>query len=231
MTALLVADSVSKAFEGRKILSSASLRAVEGEVRVMFGRNGSGKTTLLRIAAGLLPADNGVVHFCGQPFLSPRLSDLAALGLFFLPDGDLLSDAFSVRRQLEMISRRFDSPNIESVVARTGIAGQLDKRPSELSGGELRRAEMAAVLLRRPRCLLADEPYRGVSPRDAEDLTRIFRELAAGGAAVFLTGHNVATLLDAADHVTWCTSGTTYELGAPREACTHYSFRKEYLGN
>ena len=55
-------------------------------------------------------------------------------------------------------------------------------------------------------------------------------ELAAGGAAVVITGHEVSALLDAADHVTWCTSGTTYELGPPATATRHDQFRRDYLG-
>jgi ABC-type lipopolysaccharide export system ATPase subunit len=106
----------------------------------------------------------------------------------------------------------------------------LGRRPSALSGGERRRADLAAVLVRRPRCLVADEPYRGIAPLDAELLTSAFRGLAAGGCAVVLTGHDAPTLLAAADHVTWCVSGTTYELGTPAAATAQDRFRREYLG-
>lgn len=111
-----------------------------------------------------------------------------------------------------------------------GISDHLHKRPSKLSGGEVRRAELAAIVVRRPRCILADEPFRGIAPKDAEDLTRAFASLAADGMAVLVTGHDVPTLLSAADHVSWCTSGTTYELGAPEVATQHEAFRREYLG-
>jgi hypothetical protein len=47
---------------------------------------------------------------------------------------------------------------------------------------------------------------------------------------VVVTGHEVPTLLDAVDHVTWCTSGTTYELGPPAVATQHRVFRREFLG-
>jgi ABC-type branched-subunit amino acid transport system ATPase component len=61
-------------------------------------------------------------------------------------------------------------------------------------------------------------------------LTAAFRRLAAGGCAVVLTGHEVHTVLAAADHVTWCTAGTTYALGAPDAAVRDDRFRREYLG-
>jgi hypothetical protein len=53
--------------------------------------------------------------------------------------------------------------------------------------------------------------------------------MASEGCAVVLTGHEVPTILDVADHVVWCTHGTTYELGPPAAARTHESFYREYL--
>ena len=108
MTTILTVDCAAKSFGGRRVLSSASLRAVTGECRVLLGRNGSGKSTLLKIAAGLLAPDSGGVHFAGRFYRAARLARLARDGLFFLPDHDLLSDAFSVRSQLEMFRRQFD---------------------------------------------------------------------------------------------------------------------------
>jgi ABC-type multidrug transport system ATPase subunit len=230
VTVVLTADCIAKSFGGRRVLSSASLRAVAGECRALLGRNGTGKSTLLKIAAGVLSPDSGSVHFAGASHLSARLATLATAGLFYLPDHDLLSNAFTVRAQLEMIRERFDGASVTESAARMGIAERLDARPWQLSGGELRRAEIAAVFVRRPRCLLADEPYRGIAPKDAEDLSGAFRAIAASGIAVVVTGHEVPTLLATADHVSWCTSGTTYELGAPAVATSDERFCREYLG-
>jgi len=231
MTPLLTADSIAKSYGERRILSSATLRAEAGQLRVLFGRNGIGKSTLLKIAAGRIAPDGGSVQFAGHAYLSAQHAELAALGLFYLPDHDLLSRAYTVRIQLEMFRRQFNGGEVEAAAERVGVTAQLDKRPDRLSGGELRRAELAAVLVRRPRCLLADEPYRGISPKDAADMTAVLQSLAASGMAVLITGHEVPTLLAAADHISWCTNGTTYELGAPTVAVNHEAFRREYLGS
>lgn len=230
MTPLLLADSIAKSYGSRRILSSATLRAEAGQLRVLFGRNGIGKSTLLKIAAGRIAPDGGSVTFAGRAYLSAHHAVLAADGLFYLPDHDLFSRAYTVRNQLEILRRQFDGGDVEAAAARLGISTHLDKRPGRLSGGELRRAELAAVLVRQPRCLLADEPYRGISPKDAEDMTAILQSLAASGTAVLITGHEVPTLLAAADHISWCTNGTTYELGPPAVAVRHELFRREYLG-
>jgi lipopolysaccharide export system ATP-binding protein len=228
---LLVVECVAKSFDGHRVLSSASLRARRGELRILLGCNGAGKSTLLKIAAGCMTPDNGSIQFEGRSYLSVRLQTLAARGLFYLPDRDLLSTAFTIRQQLAMISRQFPGGDPDVAAREMDISDHLDKRASELAGGEKRRAELAAALVRRPKCLLADEPYRGLTPKDAEALTTAFRALARSGTAVVVSGNEVATLLHAADHVTWCTSGTTYELGSPSVAMRNEAFRREYLGS
>ena len=111
-----------------------------------------------------------------------------------------------------------------------GISSSLDLTPPRLSGGETRRAEIALACVRRPRCLLADEPYRGTSPLDAEAITRALRRLAADGCAIVITGHEIGMLFDAADTVAWCASGTTCEFPSVAAAREDWRFQREYLG-
>ena len=231
MAARLVADCVSVSFGGRRVLSSASLRAVSGELRVLLGRSGEGKSTLMRIAAGWLSPDSGVVHNEGVAFLRTSPAALAARGVYYLPDAGAFSTGLPIADQLAMLAQRFPGgEDAVTALARLGVERFADSRPHMLSGGEQRRAEVAAVFVRRPRVLLADEPLRGIAPIDQERILAEFRTLAAMGCAVVVTGHDVEVLLDGADHVTWCTSGTTYELGPPPLARAHERFRRDYLG-
>jgi ABC-type multidrug transport system ATPase subunit len=231
MKPLLLADCVGKVYGGQKVLSSATLRVDSGSITVLLGRNGIGKSTLLKIAAGWITPDHGTVHFKDRCYLRPRLPHLADEGLFYLPDRELLSPGFSVRKHLEFIQRRYGRGDIDAVAEITGITSRLDQQPSSLSGGELRRAELATALLRRPECFLADEPYREIAPNDMEVLSAVFRRMAqVEGCGIVITGHDVSTLLAVADRVVWCTDGTTYDLGPPAMACRDWRFRQGYLG-
>ncbi|MGH7639132.1 MAG: ATP-binding cassette domain-containing protein [Gemmatimonadaceae bacterium] len=221
---------MSKAFGARKVLTSASLRAVAGQVRAIFGRNGEGKSTLLKIAVGRLQPDAGVVRMGNTTFLSASLPVLATHGVFYLPDHDLLAPAYELEVQLRLFERRYGRRAAHDAARLAHVAHLLHRHPSSLSGGELRRAELALAIARMPAVLIADEPYRGITPADHDGLTDLFRAMAAEGCAVVVTGHEVPSLLAAADHVTWCTNGTTYELGAPAQACEHDAFRRGYLG-
>jgi ABC-type multidrug transport system ATPase subunit len=228
---VLLADCVGKAYGARRILTSASLRAPAGEVRVLFGRNGIGKSTLLKIAAGVISADTGTVHLDGRFVPRPALPALARAGVFYLPDHDVLSPALTLGEQLRLMETRFGHGRAVEAARLADVTPFLDARPTALSGGALRRAELALALVRNPRCLLADEPYRGIAPVDHDRLSAIFRGAAAAGCAVVVTGHEVASQLAVAHHVTWCTAGTTYELGTPEQARAHETFQREYAAH
>lgn len=227
----LEADCIGKAFGDRRVLTSASLRAKAGEVRVILGRNGEGKSTLLKVAAGLLRADTGIVRMDATLVPRPSLHELAGRGLFFLPDHDLLAPRKTLARQLRLFERRYRRRSAHEAAHIARVDHLLDRMPGTLSGGELRRAELALALARMPVVLIADEPYRGIAPADHDGLSAVLRQFADDGCAVVVTGHEIPSLLAAADHVTWCTSGTTYELGPPADALQHDAFRRGYLGS
>lgn len=230
MASIFAADSIGKSYGARTVLKAASIWAEPGKITVLFGRNGSGKSTLLKIGSGLLRADYGCIHFGGRLYLRPRLHELAAGGLFYLPDRDLLSRRLTVREQLDAVEWRFGASRSAAVLDRLGVAGRLDQRPGQLSGGERRRVEIALASIRAPRCLLADEPFAGIGPADGEVVAAAFQQLAQEGCALVITGHEVPQLMAFADEVVWMAAGTTVGLGAPEAAMRHEQFRREYLG-
>jgi ABC-type multidrug transport system ATPase subunit len=229
--ALLEADAIGKSYGPRRVLAAASLRAYPGAITALCGRNGSGKSTLLGIAAGWRRADTGTLHFDGRTWLRPRLPALAERGMFYLPDRAILAPAVPLGRQLEVVERRFGSPGAAAAVAASlGLGSCLGLLPPRLSGGETRRAELALACVRRPRCLLADEPFRGISPLDTEAIVEALRALARGGCAIVVTGHEIAVLLELADTVTWCVEGTTVQFPSVAAARDDWRFQRDYLG-
>jgi ABC-type multidrug transport system ATPase subunit len=223
------AEAFWKTFGGRPVLRNAGVWAERGKVTVLFGLNGSGKSTLLRCALGLLRADGGVVLLDGVRYPRPRLAQLAARGLFFLPDRDLLATGFSLRQHLAAMKSQFAHADVDGAVERLGLGDLLDRRRHAMSGGERRRAELSVAEARAPTVLIADEPLRGLAPLDAERIAARLRALADGGCAVIASGHESRLLLDLADQVIWMTGGTTHALGSPAAARAHDQFRQEYL--
>lgn len=229
MTPILAVESICKSFGKRVILNSAGVWATPGKITVLLGRNGCGKTTLVRIACGLLQPDHGVVVYRGERLTRPKLWQLARNGLFFLPERNLLLSGLTCGEHLAAVAYHHKLAGVGDAVDRLRIGDLLNRKPRQLSGGERRRVELAVTLARQPECLIADEPFLGIAPRDAELLQDIFRELAASGTALILTGHEVPSLLVLADEVVWHTAGTTHALGGPDQAKQHHQFGKEYL--
>jgi len=227
---ILEADSISRSFGDRRVLSSARLTASRGEVVGILGRMGTGKSTLLKICAGVERADSGWVKFTDVQYSRPRLSVLAMRGMFYLAELNNLVSMMTPRQHLDRIEKRFGAGDRDRVVELLDIGELMDSPIESLSGGEVRRVEIALAIVRRPLCLLADEPFRGLDPKVCELLGVSLRLLAAGGCAVVITGHQVNTLKPFLDSVTWVTSGTTYQLGNVGEAWANDAFAREYLG-
>lgn len=142
---------------------------------------------------------------------------------------ELLAQSLPIRTQLEAIRRVFGGPPIDDVVERFKLQSHLTQKTRTMSGGEIRRAEVALAVQRNPRCLLADEPFRGIAPIDMELLAREFQALARRGCAVVVSGHHIPTLWEMADQIIWCTDGTTYALGSPTAARSDTRFAREFL--
>ena len=228
---VLELDSVGNSFGGRRILTSAPLRAEAGRVTTLLGRNGAGKSTLLAIAAGVIRADYGRIVFRDRMWERPTLAALASEGLFFLPMRELLIPTLLVGAPLALVPRPYGPPPAGALLDQLRVQDLRARRPLTLSGGERRRADLAAAVCRTPVCLLADEPLRDLAPLDAECCAEVLRSLARAGCAVVVTGHEVGPLLHVADRVVWCTDGTTYDLGTPASAADHWAFRRGYLAD
>jgi len=228
---LLEVDGIGKAFGASVVLKSAGLQAWPGHITALMGRNGIGKTTLLRIVVGKVRLDYGRIVYQGRFVARPSLARFARAGMMYVSQESALTSLFTVRQHLEAyvaILERQDA--LEGIVERFRLGTILDQKPFDLSGGEKQRVSLALALIRQPQCLLADEPFAGVAPKDRPLIAAALRELRGAGAAIVITGHDVDDLFEASDEIVWMVSGTTHVLGSPAEAARHHQFRREYLG-
>lgn len=162
--AALQVECVHHSYESVSVLRDLDLALSPGEYCVVLGKSGGGKSTLLRVIAGLLPVASGNTSINGIDIgkVAPKDRDVALLF-----QDDRLYPHWSIRRTLELADRRsplFDplAKAVELIADRFEIGDVLNRRPDEVSGGQLRRAALAKVILRRPAIALLDEPLHGL---------------------------------------------------------------------
>jgi ATP-binding cassette subfamily F protein uup len=197
-TPLLTLQDISLRFGPAPLLAGAGLSVGPGDRVCLVGRNGSGKSTLLRIAAGLLPPD------AGRRFAQPGAT------IRYLPQEPDLSGHATTLSYVEAAlgtEVAVDHHRALYLLQRLGLTGAED--PAALSGGEARRAALAAVLAPEPDILLLDEPTNHL---DLPGIAWLEAELAGMRAGIVSISHD-RRLLEAISRTTvWLDRGTTRTL-------------------
>lgn len=176
-----------------RALRGVSLRIEPGELVAVVGASGSGKSTLLACLAGLDEPNGGYVNVAGQRLTrrsEEERTELRARHLGVLLQSDNLFEHLSALENVQFAAllARQNPAGAADWLRRVGLGERLHARPSQLSGGELARAGLAAALVAKPTVLLADEPTAEV---DAETEVLVLGEIESfctrGGAALIST--------------------------------------------
>jgi ABC-type multidrug transport system ATPase subunit/ABC-type transport system involved in multi-copper enzyme maturation permease subunit len=203
----LEAIGLFKSYGDRHAVSGVHLLVRGGEVHGLLGPNGAGKTTLLRMFLGLVRPDAGAVHLLGRT-VGTTAGGLPA-GVAGFVDTPQFYPYLSGGRNLRLLARldggvaRFrETQMIGEVLEQVGLSAHADARVGGYSAGMRQRLGLAATLLRSPKLLLLDEPTNSLDPAGARDLRAHVRRLAADGAAVLLSSHDMAEVEDLCERLT-----------------------------
>lgn len=203
---LLELEHVSKAFgrRGREcvVLRDVSLEIDLGELVAVWGLRRSGRSTLLRVAAGIEPADSGVVRFAGRAAAGLRDNGLGGVGYcrktFRPAEGQNVLEEVVVGLLARGASPDEAGRRARSALERTGAEWCVGLRPNELEGAEAVRVAIAQALSHEPSLLVIDDPTLGVELLARDGILSLLRSLADDGMAV-LTSTAEATGLSGAD--------------------------------
>ncbi len=215
----ITADQVTIRVGETVFLQPTSLTIHAGEVVGIAGGSGAGKTTLLETIAGVRTPSGGRV----------RRSHQAA----FVPQDDIIHRELPLRRtllhaaalRLGGVDAATRAAAVDGVLARLDLAEHADVVVSNLSGGQRKRASLAAEMLTDPRLFFLDEPTSGLDPANAAELMRSLRGLAAAGSAVVVSTHSPADL-ERCDRVVFVAKGGRVAfVGSPAEAKAFFGVR------
>ena len=212
---------VSKSFGAQAVLLPLTLEVARGELLAILGPSGCGKTTTLRIVAGLEAPDAGTVELEGADVTSLP-PERRGLGMVFQHYAvwPHRSVAGNVAYPLERAGLGKDerARRVREALSLVHLEGLADRRPHQLSGGQLQRVALARAVVTRPRVLLLDEPLSNLDAALREELRFEIRDLQRRlGITAILVTHDQGEALSIADRVAVLCSGRLEQLGAPAE--------------
>ncbi len=184
-----MAEAVSKTYADASppALSDVSFRIGGGEVVALLGHNGAGKSTLFEIVCGLQRPDSGAAKLSVAP---------SEFG--WCPQREIIDWSLTVRQNVEMgLAFRRVSPRgvralAEEVCKVVGLERFLDRQAETLSGGELRRCQIARAIAGRPRLMVLDEPTTGLDPDAVAQVFDFLRDSARQGSTVLVSTHDTS---------------------------------------
>ncbi len=206
-------DSVELEFEGRKILQDIYLDCKQGEVVGLLGRNGSGKSSLLKIIFGILEPTHKYLNIGGQVIKKGYYQNRVA----YLPQTNYLPKGIKISSLANMLI----DPIYWHEFAELDIyRNHRQKKPEQLSGGELRQLEMLMILFNRAGFVLLDEPFTHVTPVQASYFKPIIRRVAES-KGIIITDHQYHNVMDVSDRIIILTGGGTKPVNSLNDLVTY----------
>ncbi len=207
-----------------EIINHLNLTIDDGKFIVITGPNGGGKSTLARLIMGVVPVTEGKIFFDGKDITDLSITERAQMGISFAFQQPVHFKGLQVIDLLRLAAGRKDGKQLSisnacDYLSRVGLCAKDYIRrevSGSLSGGELKRIEIATVLARGTRFSIFDEPEAGIDLWSFQNLIQIFENIRTSmNGTVMIISHQ-ERILNIADEIVVIQDGTVKQQG-PRE--------------
>lgn len=202
----------------KNILDNINLKLDETKFYVITGPNGSGKSTLAKIIMGLVKPDKGTIMFNGKDITNLTIDERAKLGISFAFQQPVRFKGITVYDLLKIaIGKKITKKEACEVLSKVGLCAleYVDREVNaSLSGGELKRIEIASVIARNPKVAIFDEPEAGIDLWSFQNLTEVFKEIESSYSGITLVISHQERILQIADQIILMKNGKIVEIGS-----------------
>lgn len=244
----LTLHRVTKAFGGLVAVNQVSFSVRPGTIHGLIGPNGAGKTTLFSLITGFYKPTSGRVELDGVDITSLSTSARALKGLVRTFQGTMLFPDQTVAENVEngmlaTIRPRLLDWLVETSGTKAMKCTQTDEilefaqlsnlrhaKARDLSHGQQRVLGIAIALAARPRVLLLDEPFTGMTAGEKDRLVEMLERIRQSGTTVILVEHDMRTVMRLCDVITVLNFGKVLTEGTPEEVRRHPEVMAAYLG-
>ncbi|HEY3713214.1 MAG TPA: ABC transporter ATP-binding protein [Jatrophihabitantaceae bacterium] len=242
MSALLEVANLSRSFGAVKAVQDASLTVESNSISALIGPNGSGKTTMFNLITGYLPAESGKVRFDGHDVtgakpavlyrrgLSRTFQQARVFGHLTVQENLVVAGGFSWAQLFGRRVGHHDRERAGELLDEFRLSHVADLYASELSYGQRKLLEFAAVLMSRPKLVMLDEPTAGVNPVMIETMEQHIRQLHAAGITFLIVEHDMNFVMRLCDPVVVLDQGQEIFTGPPDAVQSNPAVLDAYLG-
>ena len=215
-------ENLVKRYGDLVALNHLSLDIHEGEIFGLLGPNGSGKTTAINCLLSLLKYDKGTIEIFGQPMTPDNYQAKQQIGIVL--QNVAVFDELTVYENIDYFCGLYVSDKkkrkklVDDAIRFVGLEDYCKMRPKKLSGGLLRRLNIACGIAHKPRLIIMDEPTVAVDPQSRNKILEGIQKLNVQGSTIIYTSHymeeieQICTRIAIMDHGRVIASGTSEEL-------------------
>jgi ABC-2 type transport system ATP-binding protein len=209
-------SGLRKSYGAREVLHGISFTVEAGEVFAFLGPNGAGKTTTVEILEGYRKREGGDVRVLGEDPGRAGSAYRAKIGIVL--QSSAVYPLLNVREIVALFAGYYPSPRRpDEVIELVGLAARRGARVRTLSGGQLRRLDLALALVGDPELVFLDEPTTGFDPAARRQAWDTIRDLGSLGKSILLTTHYMEEAQRLADRVAILRAGEIVGTGSPQE--------------
>ena len=211
--------------DDKKILNHIDLKLDTKKFYVITGPNGSGKSTLAKIIMGIEKPDSGKIILNGEDITEKTIDERAKLGIGFAFQQPVTFKGITVYDLLKLSTKKeISKQEACDILSKVGLCAleYVDREVNKsLSGGELKRIEIATVMARSPYLAIFDEPEAGIDLWSFQNLTEVFREIQSSKEGTTLVISHQERILNIADEIILMNSGKIQKIGQKEEIFDH----------